>query len=99
MKYILFLDETGDHGLTKLRPDFPVFLLCGVMTTTIEYETIREEINKIKEEIWNDKRVIFHSRDIRKFEKEFKILFDLESKKRFYQLLNNAIGKLPYTII
>jgi hypothetical protein len=99
MKYILFLDETGDHGLVNYRPDFPLFLLCGIITTAPGYEIIRQEINKIKEELWNDKRVFLHSRDIRKCEKEFKIFFDVELKKRFYQLINSAVRNLPYSII
>jgi len=64
MKYNLFLDESGDHGLAKLEPDFPVFLLCGVLTTAENYELMRRSINDLKESIWGDKKVIFHSRDI-----------------------------------
>ena len=63
MKYFLFLDESGDHGLTKPNPDFPVFLLCGVLVTSEVYEFIRQEINKLKESIWGDKKVIFHQED------------------------------------
>jgi hypothetical protein len=30
-KTFLFIDESGDHGLTRIDTDFPVFLLCGVL--------------------------------------------------------------------
>jgi hypothetical protein len=99
MKYFLFLDESGDHGLTKPNPDFPVFLLCGVLVTSEVYEVIRQKINKLKESIWGDKKVIFHSRDIRKCEKEFQVLFDLELKKKFYQDINRIVSSFDYTII
>ena len=99
MKYYLFLDESGDHGLTKPDPDFPVFLLCGVLTTEENYGIIRQEINKLKESIWGNKTVIFHSRDIRKCEKEFQKLFDLDLKKKFYEGINKIVSGLDYTIV
>lgn len=99
MKYTLFIDESGDHGLTTIDNNFPVFLLCGCLISGTEYENIREKINKIKTDIWKDKKVIFHSRDIRKCEKEFVKLFDLDLKKYFYEELNKIVSDCEYTII
>ncbi|MEX2589990.1 MAG: DUF3800 domain-containing protein, partial [Chitinophagales bacterium] len=31
MRYYLFLDESGDHGLKNIDSGFPVFVLCGVL--------------------------------------------------------------------
>ncbi len=99
MNYYLFIDETGDHGLTTLNPDFPVFLLCGALIAEQEYEKIKDSFNTIKTNLWGNKSVIFHSRDIRKCEKEFSVLFDLDKKKWFYENLNAAIANHNYTII
>lgn len=99
MKYFLFLDESGNHGLTKPDTDFPVFLLCGVLTTEDSYEQIRQQINELKESIWGNKTVIFHSRDIRKCEKEFQVLFDLELKKRFYEGIKAVVSNGDFTIV
>lgn len=99
MKYYLYIDESGDHGLTSPNPDFPVFLLCGIIVSVDEYENVRQSFNQIKHTLWGNKEVIFHSRDIRKCEKEFVLFFDLEKKKWFYENLNNAIQKFQYTII
>ena len=97
--YNFFIDESGDHGLTKIDTDFPVFLLGGVLIKEEDYETVRQAINTLKHSIWGNKEVIFHSRDIRKCEKEFQKLFDLEIKKYFYEELNKIIAGSPYTII
>lgn len=97
--YYLFIDESGDHGLTTLNPDFPVFLLCGVLISAPEYFVIRDTFNGIKTNFWKDKQVIFHSRDIRKCEKEFQILFDMKLKGTFYQQLNSCIENGKYTVI
>lgn len=99
MKYKLYIDESGDHGLSNLNPDFPIFLLCGVIISIAEYEKIRVEFNRIKRDIWGSEHVIFHSRDIRKCEKEFKYLFDLKLKQRFYEMLDKGISDGVYSIV
>ena len=99
MKYYLFLDESGDHGLRTIDESFPIFLLCGILISETEYNNIKAEINQIKKDFWENKNVIFHSRDIRKCNNEFQILFDLEVKKEFYSAINNLISKERYNII
>ena len=99
MKYYLFIDESGDHGLSTVNPDFPVFLLCGVIIAANEYENVRQSFNQIKHALWGNKEVIFHSRDIRKCDKEFSVLFDLEKKKWFYDHINDVIVNQNFTVI
>jgi len=98
-KYYLFIDESGDHGLVNLDPNFPVFLLCGVLLSQDNYTLLRKAINTLKNKLWGDKSVILHSRDIRKCEKEFQILFDLELKSAFYQALNTIISQTKYRVL
>lgn len=96
--YYLFLDESGDHGLSNLDPGFPVFILCGVLIKDIEYLKVRDHLNLIKNKHWGNKEVIFHSSDIRKCNKEFQILFDLDIKREFYISINEVITNSNYTI-
>jgi hypothetical protein len=98
-RYYLFLDESGDHGLNNLDPNFPVFVLCGALMSQADYFVFRDGLNLIKNRYWGTKQVILHSRDIRKCEKEFKILFDLNIKKSFYEDLDHLLSKSNYTII
>lgn len=42
MNYYFFIDESGDHGLTKVDTDFPVFLLCGVLIKEEDYQIVRQ---------------------------------------------------------
>lgn len=97
--YCLYLDESGNHGLTEINPQSPIFLLCGILISGANYIEFREDLNKIKRHFWGDKSVIFHSRDIRKCQKEFQILLDYEVKVEFYRQLNACIAKAKYTII
>jgi len=97
--YYIFLDESGDHGLANIDSGFPVFALCGVVISESDYFSLIEDFRSIKEKFWGDQKVIFHSRDIRKCQKEFQILLDLEKKKAFFELLNNTIKRANYSVI
>jgi len=99
MQYLLFLDESGDHGLNNIDPQYPVFVLCGIILPETSYQLLQSEVANIKQKFWGNKKVIFHSRDIRKCENEFTILFDNEIKGNFYKAVNNIISKSDYTII
>ena len=77
-KYYLFLDESGDHGLGNIDPTFPVFVLSGILISEENYEILNKQFNGLKNKHWGEKKVILHSRDIRKCEKEFQILFNLD---------------------
>lgn len=99
MQHLLFIDESGDHGLSYIDPNFPVFVLCGIFFENTEYQKFRDVLNNFKTEFWSSKEVVLHSRDIRKCEKEFSILFDLKLKERFYQNLNSIIRDADFKII
>ncbi len=99
MNYFLFLDESGDHGLVNIDPGFPVFVLCGVIISEESYAQTSTRMNDLKRRFWGEKKVIFHSRNIRKCEEEFQILFDQEIKKEFYEAVNGLVSSSQYIII
>jgi len=98
-RYYLFLDESGDHGLNEINPQSSAFLLCGVLISAENYTLINKCIDGLKHHFWGNKDVILHSRDIRKCDKEFQILLNLDVKKEFYIQLNNCITDGEYTVI
>lgn len=97
--YHFFMDETGDHGLSFVDESFPIFLLAGCLFESDEYEKITKEVNAFKQDFFNTTEVILHSRDIRKCDGAFQILFDLELKKKFYERLNAIISSANFTTI
>jgi len=96
LKYYFFVDESGNHGLKAVDADFPVFVLCGVIMSEEQHTIFRERMYQLKIDFWKNKEVIFHSRDIRRCEKEFQILLDLEIKARFYEQLNRIVAESEY---
>ena len=99
MIYHLFLDETGDHGLTSIDKNFPLFLLCGCLFSEDSIKKAEDKIGAFKIKYFKTKEVILHSREIRKCEGAFQILFDLNLKAEFYKDLNKIIDEIDYRII
>ncbi len=99
MKYYLFLDECGDQNLSNFNPDFPLFTLCGVIVSEADYILISERVTELKKSLWGNSKIILHSRDIRKCQKGFEVLFDMEKKKYFYESVNSILSDSIYTIV
>lgn len=89
-KYNLYIDECGDHTLATYDRNFPIFTLCGILVPVKKVNAFKKAIDELKIEFWNTTDVILHSRDIRKCEKHFGILFDDNIKKRFYARVNEV---------
>lgn len=98
-KYYLFLDECGDQNLANFDPSFPIFTLCGIVLSEEQLQILSSQINDLKKDFWGDKKIILHSRDIRKCQNGFEIFFDLDTKQAFYTRINKILGQDIYTII
>jgi hypothetical protein len=98
-KYLLFLDESGDHGLKTIDPSFPIFVLTGLLFSEAGYQEVCQKIDAFKKRFFNKLEVILHRRDMRKYERGFEILFDVDVKQRFYTELNKILQEANYKII
>ena len=98
-KFVLYLDECGDQNLASFDPQFPIFTLCGIVVSEEQDRVISERINALKSEIWNNTNIILHSRDIRKCQNGFEVLFDLDVKKRFLQGIDDILGDNGYVVV
>lgn len=92
LKYNLYIDECGDHTLATFDRNFPIFTLCGILVPVKKVNAFKKAIDELKKEFWETTDVILHSRDIRKCEKHFEILFDSEIKSRFYERVNEVLS-------
>lgn len=99
MKYYLFLDESGEHGMKKINPHYPILVLCGVFISEIEYYLLRERINALKIKIFGTKDVVFHSTEIRKKEGSFHILSDEEIRNAFIEEFNQIVTESHYKVL
>jgi len=99
MKYYLYIDECGDQNLANFDEQFPIFTLCGVIVPEDKRILLEQQIHDLKAEFFATQHVILHSRDIRKCQKGFEILFDLDTKKHFYERVNQILGQKDVYVI
>lgn len=99
-RYYLFIDECGDQNLANFDTNFPIFTLCGIIVSEEMKDKLDIQVSQLKQDFWGDKKIILHSRDIRKCQNGFEILFDLQVKEQFYTRINEILGqKGVYTIV
>ncbi len=99
MLYI-FMDETGDHSLDKIDPDFPVFVLVMIACDVTCYdEMIVPYVNDFKLSWFGTTDITLHSRDIRKGIAPFAFIHDEKKKQLFYEDINQLITSCDYKII
>lgn len=100
LTHYVFLDESGDHCLHKVDPQFPVFALAAVVVPIKYYHmNLDVEMDEFKRHYWGRTDIILHSRDIRKAMQDFNILQNPEVRSNFFYRLNALMGSLDYTIV
>lgn len=92
-KYFLYIDECGDQNLANFDANFPIFTLCGIIVSEEMRDQLDAQILELKRTFWGDRKIILHSRDIRKCQNGFEILFDLNIKEQFYCKINKLLGQ------
>lgn len=97
---VLFLDESGDHNLSVVDPQYPVFVLAGVVMEQAYAEgPLTEALNGFKRELFGRTDVILHTADIVRNRNGFERLADATFRARFYRQLNALLGSLQYTVV
>lgn len=99
--YMIFVDESGDHGLVTLDKEFPVFALVFCIISKQDYlDTLVPAVHKLKMDIWGHDQVIFHERDIRKEKGAFASLrTDKALRENFLGRLSQIIEDSPIELI
>lgn len=98
--FIVYADESGDHGLVSIDPQFPVFALTFCVMRKADYSgTVVPLVQRFKFGIWGHDTFILHEHEIRKSKGPFAILLtDRALRERFYAELNGLIEAAPMTI-
>src|SRR4028118_2197671 len=66
-EYIVFADESGDHGLFSIDPEFPVFSLVFCIFEKAVYQNeVEPAVRAFKFKWFGHDAVVLHEREIRK---------------------------------
>ena len=98
--FIVYVDESGDHGIESLNPDYPIFVLAFCVFRKETYASqIVPALQRFKFRHFGHDMVILHEHEIRKTKNEFKFLFDATRRAAFLGDLNKLIEQADFQII
>lgn len=99
-EHIVFVDESGDHGLKSIDPNYPMFVLAFCIFRKTEYATtLVSDLKHFKFKHFGHDQVILHETDIRKDRGDFSILKTREKKEAFLTELSDIVEATSFTFI
>ncbi len=97
--YIIFADESGDHGLATMNRDYPIFVLsCCVFEKSAYVERVCPALQKFKLRWWLHDAVILHSSQIKRHEPPFSFLASVATREKFMEDLAAVLRAIPFTL-
>jgi hypothetical protein len=96
--YIIFADESGDHGLATIDSQFPVFALVFCVFEKTRYtEEIEPAFRRLKFKYFGHDSAILHEREIRKQEPPVSFLRqDVSIREAFMADVNAIMADAPF---
>lgn len=97
---LLFLDESGDHNLSIVDPQYPIFVLGGVVVDQAYAEgELTSALDAFKKNLFGRTDIILHTADIIRNRNGFKRMAEPGFRMRFYDELNALMARLDYTVV
>lgn len=98
--YLVFVDESGDHNLIHIDPQFPVFVLLFAVSHKDDYVNhVCPGLQRFKFEFWGHDEVVLHEHEIRKPLGDFLFLMKQPVRERFLAGLTTQMEALPATVV
>lgn len=97
---ILFLDESGDHNLSVVDSQYPLFVLGGIIVDKEYAENdLEQRIAEFKLKFFKTKNIILHTADITRNRNGFEKLKDKNFREDFFGGLNELMASLEYQVV
>lgn len=97
---IIYVDESGDHGLKTIDPSYPVFVLAFCIFKKYDYvQRIVPLLQEFKFKHFGHDQAILHETDIRRDRSDFSFLKSKQMKTEFLNELTTIIQNAPFTLI
>lgn len=98
--YIIYVDESGDHSLTHIDENYPIFVLAFCIFHKRYYsETVVSALQKFKFRHFGHDIVVLHERDIRKETGDFNIFRSIEAHRNFLDELTRFVDESNFILI
>jgi hypothetical protein len=98
--YVVYVDESGDHGLKTIDPNYPIFVLAFCIFKKTDYwQQIVPSLQDFKFRHFGHDQVILHETDIRRDRGDFSCLKTKEMKDNFLSELTRIIEGSMFTLV
>lgn len=95
--YIIFADESGDHGMASIDPQFPVFALVFCMFQKEQYANeIEPAFRQLKFKYFGHDSIVFHEHEIRKQKADFSVLRNAEIREAFMADVSAIMSEVAF---
>lgn len=97
--YIVYVDESGDHSLESINPEYPLFVLSFcIFRKDVYAETMTPAVRKLKFDAFGHDMVVLHEIDIRKKKGAFTKL-GKEPREAFLNALTDIIEAADFKLV
>lgn len=99
-KYIVYVDESGDHSLQSIDNNYPVFVLAFCVFHKRHYsEQVVSALEKFKFNYFGHDQIILHEQEIRKERGAFNIFRSKAQRIQFMDELTGIIERSNFILI
>ena len=97
---VLFLDESGDHNLSVIDPQYPMFVLGGVIME-VDYAKgpLTDALNDFKRRMLGRTDIVLHTADIVRNRNGFERMKDPGYRAEFLEGLNEVMRRAEYRVV
>lgn len=98
--YVVYVDESGDHGMQTLDANYPVFVLAFCVFNKRHYsEEVVPALHTFKFDHFGHDLVVLHEHEIRKEKGNFRFFMNRRHKQQFIAELTNIIELSNFVLI
>jgi hypothetical protein len=98
--YLVYVDESGDHGLLRCDSDYPVFVLAFCIIKKDAYAVrLAPDLLRLKFKHFGHGLAVLHEHEIRKAIGDFAWLKNAVRRTEFLNDLNTFIKDAPITVV
>lgn len=97
--FIVYVDESGDHGITAIDKEYPVFVLAFCIFYKRHYlHNVVPQLQQLKFDYFGHDLVILHEHEIRKEKGDFTSFKSREEKVQFLTRLTDIIERSNFIL-
>jgi hypothetical protein len=98
--YVVYVDESGDHGLENIDPEYPVFVLAFAIFHKRHYaEKIVPAIEKFKFNYFGHDLIVLHEHEIRKKKNAFALLNNQKLNQHFLGNMSDIMERSNFILV